>query len=345
MPAWRQGQAVGEWRQIAGTALSSATISVPTYPTIGSTGPSSKVVAWTGFAVDPRDSSIYSAANGGHGDYAGNEVNLLRLSDNTPRWSEPRPATPPSQIVSNASHYADGRPTARHTYYGSVLNERRDRIMLFSGARWGDGVSIFNMDGFNLSARDWDAARTYADGPSATLGPANGWATVGHQASGDVYVVANYKVLRWSNAANTWTNLASTSAYGQYTATAVDTKRNRILMVGGAGSDRSYYDIASNTATNVTFTGSAAGLVNGTGNGLVYDPLLDAYLLRNRNAGDAVYRIDAETFAVEKLAVSNGAAVPAAINGVWTRFLYVPKLKGVVFFPTYTSGFWFLRTQ
>jgi hypothetical protein len=345
MPSWRQGQAVGEWREVSGTALSSAPVSVQTHPTLGSTGPVSKVIAWNGFAVDTRDSSIYSAANGGHMDYAGNEVNRLRLSDNAPSWSEPRAATPTSQVRSNTSHYADGRPSARHTYYGSVVNEQRSRVMLFSGARWGDGGSLFNLDGYNIGAGDWDTARTYSDGPSSTLGPYNGWATVGHQASGDIYAVANYSVLRWSNASNSWARLSNTPMYGQYAASAVDTRRNRILVVGGNGNDHGYYDIASNTAANVTFSGSAAGSLSGDGNGLVYDPLLDAYLLRKDGAGGTVYRINAQTFAVDTLPVSNGAAVPASTNGVWTRFLYVPKLKGVVYFPSYGSGAWFLRTN
>lgn len=344
MPAWRQGQSVGEWRQL-NTALSSAPMAVKTYPGLGNTGPVSKVIAWTGFAVDTRDSSIYSAANGGHGDYAGNEVNRLRLSDNTPTWSEPRASTPAAQIVANTSHYADGRPSARHTYYGSVVNEQRNRVMLFSGARWGDGVSLFNLDGFNIGTNDWDAARTYADGPSSTLGPYNGWATVGHQASGDVYVVANYAVLRWSNASNSWSRLSNAPMYGQYSATAVDTRRNRILAVGGNVNDHGYYDIGSNTAVNVTFTGSAAGSLGGSGNGMVYDPVLDAYLLRKDDAGGTIYRINAATFAVDTLPVSGGSAIPATTNGVWTRFLHVPKLKGVVYFPSFGSGAWFLRTH
>ena len=346
MPSWRQGIAVGEWRQIAGTALSSAPIAVQTYPSLGYSGPTSKASAWTGFAVDTRDSSIYSAANGGHMDYAGNEVNRLRLSDDAPAWTEPRPATPVAQTKTNATHYADGRPTSRHSYYGTVVNELRNRTMLFSGARWGDGYSLFNLDGFNLATNDWDPARTYPDAPSADVGPANGWATVSHKGTGDVYAFTNFNVMRWSNASNSWSRMLSNAAmYGQYAASAVDTKRNRIFVVGGNANDQAVYDIATNTSKKVTLSGSQAGSLSGDGNGMVYDVLLDAYLLRKGGAGSTVYRINAETFAVDVLPVSGGSQLPAATNGVWTRFLYVPNLKGVVYFPVYGSGLWFLRTN
>jgi hypothetical protein len=345
MPSWRQGIAVGEWRQIAATAISSAPMAVQTYPGVGYTGPASKVVAWAGFAVDTRDSSIYSPANGGHMDYAGNEVNRLRLSDNAPAWTEPRAATPAGQTVQNTSHYADGRPTSRHNYYGAMVNEQRNRTMVFSGARWGDGGSLFNLDGFNLASNDWDGARTYPDGPGADLGPYNGWGTVANKANGDFYVFASFKVLRWNNASNTWSRLLSNAPmYGQYSATAIDTKRNRVLVLGGDSGDQAYFDLATNTATRIALSGAQAGAVMGSGNGMVYDPLLDAYLLRTEAAGGTIYRIDPATFAVSVLAVTNGSQIPPSTNGVWTRFLYVPKLKGVIYFPAFSSNAWFVRT-
>ena len=321
-------------------------MAVKTYPTIGYSGPNAKVSAWTGFAVDTRDSSIYSAANGGHTDYAGNEVNRIRLTDNAPAWTEPRAATPVAQVVSNATHYADGRPTSRHSYYGTAINEVRNRAMVFSGARWGDGYSLFGLDGFNLATNDWDGARTYPDASSADLGPANGWATVDHKSTGDVYAIANFNILRWSSASNVWSRrLTNGPIYGQYAASAVDTKRNRILVVGGNANDHGVYDMAANTASNITFSGPNAGALAGDGNGMVYDPILDAFLLRKGSAGGTVYHINAQTFSVDTLSTSSGDQMPATSNGVWTRFLYVPNLKGIVYFPSFSGQAWFLRTS
>ena len=337
---------MGEWRQVSSTALSAGPMAVVTYPPLGNTGPSSKIVAWTGFAVDTRDSSVYSAANGGHADYAGNEVNRIRLSDNVPAWTEARTATPASQVVASVTHYADGRPSSRHSYYGAWVNEVRGRTMLIGGSPWGIGFGSGGVvDGFNIGAADWDTAGTYPTGPGNDFDSV-GFAVVDQKSTGDVFVFSNYSVLKWSNATNAWTKrLSNTSIYGQYSASAFDTKRNRAFVVGGNANAAGLYDVAANTLSAVTLTGPNAGSLADSGNGMVYDVLLDAYLLKTGAAGGTIYRINAQTFAVDTLTTTGSASVPATSNGVWRRFLYVPALKGVVYFPTYQGNLWFLRTN
>ncbi len=344
MPAWRQGQAVGEWRQLSNSALSAAPRAVAAG---GNTGPQSKVIAWNSFVIDTRNSAIYSVANGGHHDYAGNEVNRIGLLDGAPKWTEPRAATPSAQTIENSSHYADGRPASRHTYYGATLNESRNRAMVLGGAQWGNGGMLPTVDGFNLGSNDWDAARSYPNAPSEFTA-ALGSAVANDRATGDIYVFGNFAVARWSSASNSWTRLLSnTGTYGQYAASAKDTKRNRILVVGGENNDRGLYDVASNSMSGVTFTGPNASALAGdaNGNGMIYDPGLDVYLLRKAGAGNTIYRINAQTFYVDTLPNSNGASIPSTTNGVWNRFLYVPQLKGVVYFPSYDGNAWFIRTS
>ncbi|MFO1436498.1 MAG: hypothetical protein U1F34_09190 [Gammaproteobacteria bacterium] len=346
MPAWRKGIAVGQWREIPGTAMSSAPIAVQTHPELSYTGPKSKVIAWNGFAADFRESSIYSAASGGHMDYAGNEVDRLRLSDDAPTWTEPRSSTAVKDITFNTSYYADGRPTSRHSYYGAWVNELRNRVMLFAGAGWGLGHSPNALDGFNIAANDWDAGGTYAL-PGDQYEPLIGSAIVDQRSTGDVYVFSNWVVNRWNNATNTWQRMIeyTPEVYGQYAAAALDNKRNRILLLGGNGGDHAYYDLATNKIVEVPLTGSSAGiLLAGDGNGMVYDPLLDAYLLHTGDAGGTVYRINPQTFAVDILPTIGGTSQPATTNNVWRRFLYLPKLKGIVYVPTYFGNVWFLRT-
>ena len=344
MPAWRQGQAVGEWRQLSNSALSAAPRAVVVG---GNTGPESKVIAWTSFVIDARNSSVYSVANGGHHDYAGNEVNRIGLLDSAPKWTEPRPSTPSSQTTDSAAYYADGRPTSRHTFYGATMNESRNRAMVLGGSQWGNGFMLSTMDGFNLGANDWDAGSSFPNAPSEFTN-AMGSAVTEHKATGDIYVFAGYAVVRWNSASNTWTRLLTNAAtYGQYAASAMDTKRNRILVVGGQTNDHGLYDMSSNSMANVTtFSGPNAGDMTGdTGNGLVYDPGLDVYLLRKAGAGNTIYRINAQTFYVDTLPSTNGASIPSATNGVWNRFLYVPQLKGVIYFPSYDGNAWFVRTS
>lgn len=346
MPAWRQGQTVGEWRQVSGTAPSSAPIGVKTYPTLSVSGPEAKVIAWNGFAIDTRDSSVYSVANGGHWDYAGNEVNRIRLLDNAPTWTEPRAATPASQVIESVSHYADGRPTSRHTYYGTMINEVRNRAMLLAGSRYGNGWVLSTVDAFDLAANDWDKAKTHPDLPGAVAGVIGAAMTL-NRATGEVYAFGYSDAYRWSPSTNSWsTRLSGTAFNAQYAASALDTRRNRILLLGGDASIKAIYDIGSNTMQAITLSGADAGSLMGSGNGMVYDPLQDAYLLRKSGAGSTVYRINASTFAVDQLPTGGtGAQIPAAINGVWTRFLYVPALKGVAYFPSYSGNMWFMRTN
>jgi len=342
MPAWRQGQAVGEWRQLSNSALSAAPRAVIVG---GNTGPQSKVIAWNSFVIDTRNSSIYSVANGGHHDYAGNEVNRIGLLDSAPKWTEPRASTPSSQTTENTAYYADGRPTARHTYYAATFDELRGRATVMGGARWGDGWANTAVDGFNIAVNDWDRAGSYPNVP-ADFVTAGGSAVADDKSTGDVYVLANYAVWRLSSASNTWSKLSSQGVYGQYSASAMDTKRNRILVQGGLVNEKSVYDIAANTFQTITFTGpNASAMTGGTGNGMVYDPGLDVYLLRKEGAGSTIYRINAQTFYVDTLPTTNGTAVPSTVNGVWKRFLYVPQLKGVIYFPAYDGNAWFVRTS
>lgn len=83
----------------------------------------------------------------------------------------------------------------------------------------------------------------------------------------------------------------------------------------------------------------------GNGNGMIYEPILDKYLFTKGSTNPVIYRIDPETFYVDTLTSTGGAAIPSTTNGVWTRFLFVPQLKGIVYFPTYDGNFWFLRTN
>ena len=127
-------------------------------------------------------------------------------------------------------------------------------------------------------------------------------------------------------------------------AAALDTRRNRVLVLGGSNAEAGVYDVAGNAMQKITLAGPDAVSVLARGNGMVYDPLLDAFLVRASDAGATVYRVNAQSFSVDTLPNSGGAGVPASANNVYTRFLYAPQLKGIVYVPTYDGDLWFLRT-
>lgn len=294
--------------------------------------------------MDSRDSTLYMPAGGGHADYAGNEVQSIKLSDGAPVWVERRASTPVSQITLNTTHYSDGRPTSRHSYYGVTVNEVRNRVMLFCGALWGDGRSTRATDGFNMAANDWDSAQTYPNVPGAMTN-LYAAAIIEHKGTGDVYGFANFGVYRWSNQSNAWSTVASnTPVAGYEAASALDTRRNRVLILGGLNGDRHLFNLSTNQMQSATLSGPNAGNVGGNGNGMVYEPWLDAFIVRKRAAGSVVYKIDAATLAVTTLTTAGGSSLPSSINDVYRRFLFAPQLGGIVFCPDYNDDVWFLRT-
>jgi hypothetical protein len=59
--------------------------------------------------------------------------------------------------------------------------------------------------------------------------------------------------------------------------------------------------------------------------------------------GGTVYQVNPSTFEVTTVATSGGGSVPVTQNGPYNKFLYVPRLGGAVYVPTYSGNTWFLK--
>ena len=349
LPAWVAPRAVGEWFQIPNTAMSSVDPS-PVPP--GNTGPQSKVVAWTSMVVDTRTSKLYSVANGGHSDYSGNEVDELTLEVDAPTWVQRLAPTPAAQ-VQQGPYYLDGRPAARHTYYGVTLNTFDDRIMLFGGSQWSNGGSTSALSSYNIGANFYSSSSTHPNIPNSNLDSA----AAANPLTGDVYYLNDQSLRLWSRASNTWTTLSpsGSTARGHQSLSAMDTTtgRQRILFVGGCGiaacgepPDHHLYTIASNAWSTVTITGANAADVMSAGqDAMVYVPDIDRFLVRKGGAGGTVYQINPTTFEATAYPTTGGTAIPATQNGPYNKFLYVPRLGGVIYVPTYNGNAWFMRIR
>jgi hypothetical protein len=290
---------------------------------------------------------VYSVANGGHADYGGNEVGRLELENDPPRWVARLAPTPNNQIVEEATHYSDGRPTSRHTYYGVTLNEFNDRIMLVGGSRFGPlGNGLSTTDSYDITANTFSPAGTH---PNISLAFSFlGFSTVGNPLTGDIHSFENFASARWTRATNSWgpTNASGPHPYGEYSMSAMDTSRGQILILGGSNSDRHLYTLSSDTATQVTLTGANAANVSGaSGAAMIYVAAIDRYLIRLAGAGGTVYQVHPTTFEVTTFATSGGASVPSTQNGPYNKFLYVPRLRGCVYVPSYSGNVWFLRVN
>jgi hypothetical protein len=343
-PAWVAALALGQWYPIPNTAMSGI---APSPTPLGNTGPQSKVIAWTSFVVDTRTSKVYSVANGGHQDYSGNEVDVLDLETDQPAWTQLLAPTPSTQLSNCQLYYADDRPVSRHTYYGVTLDELDDRIMLFGGADWCTGGGFFTgISSYNIAANTYSASTTHGTLPSGFAGEASFSVD---PSTGDVFGLINFNYGRWSRSSNSFTILNPSGngpAGGAMSAT--DTARGRIL-IAGQSADHHVYTIASNSFTAITLNGAnpadVSTVTTTTQGGMVYVPAIDRYLVRFAGAGGTVYQIHPSTFEITTFATTGGASIPLTQNGPYNKFLYVPRLQGCIYVPSYSGNAWFLRVH
>ncbi len=313
--------------------------------------PTQRINAWNGLAANRDNGKLYLACAGGHADWAGNEAYEIDLEQALPKWRLLRGPTPGASIVMNMPYYSDGRPSSTHLYYALHFVRSRARIFkLSAGSVWGDGNSNNNkVDAFNLTTNDWEPAGTYPE--ASASGNAIDRPYAQHPLTDDLYTFIAGSFRRWSAATATWQTLAARPSYANddvvsASASAVDPTRQRAIFVRNAYRVPQRQGLQLTFAgalSDVTFTGAAAASVASAGAGMEYLPGEDAFLLKTSSGGE-VLLIDAATFGVTVLATT-GAAPPAPVNGVYTRWLYLPRLKGIAYLPSGSANFWFLATE
>jgi hypothetical protein len=184
-------------------------------------------------------------AAGGHGDYAGNEVDALALNVAKPRWTQLRGPTRNADIINRAQFYLDGRPSATHTYYSTQFIEALNRMLVFASPGVsgpfppapGDFPYVGDKRSFSFDAAtgDWDPPDHVAQFPGT--GDFTAALCVKHPGTDDVYYSRNYGSgwYRWASATNTWSKLSNVSRAPWYAGAAIDPLRERMLIVGGYG--------------------------------------------------------------------------------------------------------------
>lgn len=113
-PTWFTSLAEKTWATIAGGAGQRITDVVLASSPPGNTGRSIVAGAYAGGCVLQDTGELILPCNGGHADYAGNEVYALPLRTATPAWTCIKQPTPNAQIVLNTGVYADGAPSSVH---------------------------------------------------------------------------------------------------------------------------------------------------------------------------------------------------------------------------------------
>lgn len=337
-----------DWSEIPNSALASVSVTNP-----GGTV-ANRLDAWNGFALDEDTSEEHQTDTGGHTDYAGNESNKLPL-EGTAQWTPERGPTPAAS-VQDSSYYLDNRPASRHTYYGEMFDRWTRRVLIISGARWQGGQFTSQFDGFDVESQDYLNPGTYPDLPGqvSNFGSYSAVVFCMDPRNGTIYAMGNFNLYKIARPYTAWVNSAPTSFGGgesvmrsfQRAASAFDTRRNRILVVGG-DSNPGHHHYAPDTGVlaAVTFTGAqAATVASAVDAGLTYLPNEDAFMLCLGGSGAPLIRIDAETFDCTSQATTGGSGIPASLHGPFTRIKHVPRLKGILYSPRHDSNAYFLRT-
>ena len=353
-PAWRKAMKPWQWASIQGTDLAAA---VPDPVVPGSLR--ARINAWNGLAADAANGRLYSADNGGHADYAGNEVYAIDLMSDHPKWKILRQPTAPADILKSDytrkiynDYYRDGRPASTHTYYALQFLPSRHAIFLFGrGSMWGTGnEASWKTDAFSIAQNDWQPAGSW---PSVDDSRRNVVAAsiCRNPDTDDVYVAAPTGIVRFDPRSGKFDSIARWLDNATAVSTrpcAVDTRRDRIVYFGDA-----YHrpvgglilDIRHGLLSRMQFEGPAAEEVaKGKSNFAWYDSESDRFLLKTSEAGK-VFSINAETFVATAVDTANADQVPDAMNGVQNRWQRLPVLGGYAYYPRSGSGVWFLATR
>ena len=376
LPSWLSALPLWEWYEIPNTLIGSVD---PNPMPPGQNYPG-KVTAWCGFAVAEYLNSsgqfiveMALGASGGHGDYAGNEVDTLRLNTTTPAWVERHARTPDAYLINHAQTYlAEPReptyhPASTHTYY---LTTAINRLKTFS---------VFPYDGLEMGGQpEVPGGFPYPNGGGRTATfdlITNKWRSIEHTAqwtgSGsypgsitckdphteDVYYSRNGNSVGWwrwrpSSTGGSWTQMSSQSRPLWEAGSAVDPWRKRILIVGAnAGGYAPEVRNLDGTTQSVSFGGLGAGELTVSGNpGLVYDYENDCFLAAWNSGGfwpDGtlnIRRIDAGTLVVDAPTITNPAPARHDPSNVVGGFRYVHALRAVVYHAAKGSNVRIMRT-
>lgn len=330
LPAWIEALDVGEWVEVP----TSNSIGDVTYGTSPGGTVENVVNAWCGIAAS-SSGDVYMFG-GGHADYAGNEIYKLALGQASPVYS--RLNDPTATVRTDQDYYADGNPTARHTYQSLCV--RGDELVCVGGAAlWGTGNAHPQYtDIFDLTNLSW----------TTQVAAGGTWAACIDRETGVIYAQSpdtwEHK-FRALSTGNSWTVLGSAAVqpHSTFASSCFDSARDRIWVIGNYDTLEAHYWEVGTGATDPTLSGANAAIFDDAGSymGVDYDDVNDCILLKAAT-GATVYKLDCDT--LECTTYSTSGATPGnATNAVNGRFKYVPDLKGFIYVPSWGNAY-FLRT-
>ena len=186
-PAWRREMSAGTIAQIGSNKLSdlnpknnpAINPNYPNNPEWSGTGDGFQmiVLAWCGAVWDEQQGLFALPLSGGHADYGGNEGYKIRLLDESPVWSMPRP---PSGAIGNllttndgqesTGNYADGRPRAIHSYNKFAATPAGVILAVQGGTYYSAQSGTYRTMLWDVASGEWETKTTHPSPGASTSG-------------------------------------------------------------------------------------------------------------------------------------------------------------------------------
>jgi len=295
---------------------------------------------------------------GGHADGSWNGTTkygpLYGAGANAPAWSIGATPSPPASVVYGSSNglYADGKPSAQHTY----------NLPVGVGSRmWMPAPGVSYSDGSNNASGPptphyWESATDTWVFPSASAFPTPPGTGAGGGAAyynGRLYLYkppGDPELLRiFDIASATWTMDGNyTTLGGDTPALAVDTRRGALLALrnGGAYDTGAYWPNLGNLSIPRRL--GMASPPSLTAQSLEYDYDRDVFVVPSASSA-AIYEMSASSLAAGNnpawttRSFSGPTPTNWGLQGACGRFRYVQELSGYVLVPGAMSAVYFYR--
>lgn len=348
---WLAGQPAMKWIQVTSAPLN-ATAILPNPAVAGGFGVGA-ITDYSGATLRIKG-SIFFIHGGGHVNYAGNEIYGLMLEVNTPAWTRMWGPTPNAQITPGTILYADGNPSAGHTYGFLEYDDARDLLLRFEGGYWStDGLS---QGAFSVQFND--ATKTFAPNWVTSYNVQPTGTSIGfypqscytRDKQGNVYGPDAQDRLTWNHALLNWdsNNPIQRSIDSGSNAYCYDVHRHCVwglLPTQAAGLFK--WDIHAGTETVTALVGGAATAMTADDTpGLIYDPYNDTLYVYLQEGG--LYSINPTTAVVTLLSPTGAAPPVLSTDGQFAinkKFHYVPNLGGCVLLTKFGDPCFFIRTH
>lgn len=278
------------------------------------------IYAWSSGAYDTsRDR--FMIYGGGHMDYGGNEIygilpfaatpSITVVNAGSPTWTE------------TVHQYADGKPSARHTYDGLVYvpSPHGDVMWQSGGYVYGDPtIATTWLWVYDIASDTWTRKTPTGWNPN---GDNDCWAACYDPNTGGVVLWDRDYVGVYDCVANTWSIEGTGSTGGYHHTSIIDTDNRYFWAIGGGICMRADIGASGNyTMATVSTSGTGGSTVIAVDSpGLAYDPV-DHVIVANVGTR-SVYRLNPATLAWSTETPSTGPSGGVG-SGIFKRFAYAP---------------------